>query len=160
MEDISVETLGTRLVELRKKYNFTQADIGEKLNVSVQAVSKWENDLSLPDYDYLIKLADLFNTSIDELLGRKKEIVRQEENKDKNLCLFPNFTDKTLLEFKTWYNKLTKYNINIPSPTYIKIDENDPQYNEDKKGMIVKQNIKPNTTLSKIDEIVITYIEK
>jgi len=83
-----VETLGTRLVELRKKYNFTQADIGEKLNVSVQAVSKWENDLSLPDYDYLIKLADLFNTSIDELLGRKKEIVRQEENKDKNKLLF------------------------------------------------------------------------
>ena len=83
-----------------------------------------------------------------------------EENKDKNLCLFPNFTDKTLLEFKNWYNKLTKYNINIPSPTYIKIDENDPQYNEAKKGMIVKQNIKPNTTLSKIDEIVITYIEK
>ena len=82
-----METLGTRLVELRKKYNFTQADIGEKLNVSVQAVSKWENDLSLPDYDYLIKLADLFNTSIDELLGRKKEIVRQEENKDKNKFL-------------------------------------------------------------------------
>ena len=83
-----METLGTRLVELRKKYNFTQADIGEKLNVSVQAVSKWENDLSLPDYDYLIKLADLFNTSIDELIGRKKEIVRQEENKDKNKLLF------------------------------------------------------------------------
>ena len=83
-----METLGTRLVELRKKYNFTQADIGEKLNVSVQAVSKWENDLSLPDYDYLIKLADLFNTSIDELLGRKKEIVRQEESKDKNKLLF------------------------------------------------------------------------
>lgn len=83
-----METLGTRLVELRKKYNFTQSDIGEKLNVSVQAVSKWENDLSLPDYDYLIKLADLFNTSIDELLGRKKEIVRQEENKDKNKLLF------------------------------------------------------------------------
>lgn len=83
-----METLGTRLVELRKKYNFTQADIGEKLNVSIQAVSKWENDLSLPDYDYLIKLADLFNTSIDELLGRKKEIVRQEENKDKNKLLF------------------------------------------------------------------------
>ena len=83
-----METLGTRLVELRKKYNFTQADIGEKLNVSVQAVSKWENDLSLPDYDYLIKLADLFNTSIDQLLGRKKEIVRQEENKDKNKLLF------------------------------------------------------------------------
>ncbi len=83
-----METLGTRLVELRKKYNFTQADIGEKLNVSVQAVSKWENDLSLPDYDYLIKLADLFNTSTDELLGRKKEIVRQEEKKDINKLLF------------------------------------------------------------------------
>ena len=83
-----METLGTRLSELRKKYNLTQADIGEKLNVSVQAVSKWENDLSLPDYDYLTKLADLFNTSIDELLGRKKEIVRQEENKDKNKLLF------------------------------------------------------------------------
>ena len=90
----------------------------------------------------------------------KQIIEKHEENKDKNSCLFPTFTNKTILEFKIWYNKLTKYNINIPSPTYIKIDENDPLYDEDKKDMIIKQNIKPNTTLSKINEIVITYIEK
>ena len=83
-----METLGTILSELRKKYNLTQADIGEKLNVSVQAVSKWENDLSLPDYDYLIKLADLFNISTDELLGRQKTIVKQDKTKDINKLLF------------------------------------------------------------------------
>lgn len=83
-----METLGTRLLELRKKHNLTQADIGEKLNVSVQAVSKWENDLSLPDYDYLIKLADLFNISTDELLGRQKTIVKQDKTKDINKLLF------------------------------------------------------------------------
>ena len=115
-----METLGTRLVELRKKYNFTQADIGEKLNVSVQAVSKWENDLSLPDYDYLIKLADLFNTYLDELLGRKKEIVRQEENKDKN---------KLLLKISIKSADGDEININLPLSVIKVLVENNSNTN-------------------------------
>lgn len=94
-----METLGTRLAELRKKYNFTQADIGEKLNVSVQAVSKWENDLSLPDYDYLIKLADLFNTSIDVLLGRKKKLLDKKKTKIK-INYYLKFLSKAQTEMK------------------------------------------------------------
>ena len=55
---------------LRKEKGFTQASIAEKLNVSAQAVSKWENGDSLPDVSLLSDIADILGTSIDALFGR------------------------------------------------------------------------------------------
>jgi transcriptional regulator with XRE-family HTH domain len=43
------ESFGKRLSELRKKKGWTQEELSKKLNVSAQAVSKWEKDVSLPD---------------------------------------------------------------------------------------------------------------
>ncbi len=62
----------------------------EKVNISAQAVSKWENDLSAPDISILPMIADLFNVSLDELLGREiqnTKIVPQTERKDINTML-------------------------------------------------------------------------
>ena len=62
----------------------------EKFNISAQAVSKWENDLSAPDISILPMIADLFNVSLDELLGREiqnTKIVTQTERKDINTML-------------------------------------------------------------------------
>lgn len=62
----------------------------EKVNISAQAVSKWENDLSAPDISILPMIADLFNVSLDELLGREiqnTKIVTQTERKDINTML-------------------------------------------------------------------------
>lgn len=62
----------------------------EKFNISAQAVSKWENDLSAPDISILPMIADLFNVSLDELLGREiqnTKIVPQTERKDINTML-------------------------------------------------------------------------
>lgn len=42
------------------------------MNISAQAVSKWENDLTSPDIDTLIKLSEIFDVSLDELLGKVK----------------------------------------------------------------------------------------
>ena len=53
--------------------DMTQEELAEKMNVSSQAVSKWENDLSIPDLPILVELADLFGVSLDDL-------VRQEES--------------------------------------------------------------------------------
>ena len=61
-------TLGKRLSQLRKKNYFTQQELGAKLNISAQAISKWENDLSEPDLSTLRKLAKLYNIKISELL--------------------------------------------------------------------------------------------
>lgn len=84
------ETFGQRFARLRKSFCFKQEDIAEKFNISAQAVSKWENDLSAPDISILPMIADLFNISLDELLGREVEtakFVPQAERKDINTML-------------------------------------------------------------------------
>lgn len=76
------ETFGQRFYRLRKQFNFTQEEIANKLNVTSQAVSKWENDVSSPDITLLAEISDIFNITIDELLGKnnkKVEIVPLEQ---------------------------------------------------------------------------------
>ena len=57
-------TIGQRIGELRKSYGYSQEYIAEKMNVSRQAVSKWEQDLSAPDTYNLIALAELLDVSV------------------------------------------------------------------------------------------------
>lgn len=65
------QTLGKRIAQNRKRMKLTQDQLAEKLGVTAQAVSKWENDQSCPDITMLPLLADIFGISIDELLGRE-----------------------------------------------------------------------------------------
>lgn len=64
------EILGNKLYELRKQAGLSQEAFAEKLGVSRQAVSKWECGASMPDTDNLITIANLYNISLDELIGR------------------------------------------------------------------------------------------
>lgn len=64
-------TLGKRIAENRKRLGLTQDALAEKLGITAQAVSKWENDLSCPDITMLPKLSEIFGISTDELLGRE-----------------------------------------------------------------------------------------
>jgi transcriptional regulator with XRE-family HTH domain len=63
--------IGTRIREMRLKCNLTQKDLADKLNVTSQAVSRWENDNVEPSLDTLQKMTSIFNTNIDELMGNK-----------------------------------------------------------------------------------------
>ena len=60
-----------KLLELRKKEGFSQEELAEKVNVSRQSVSKWESGQSTPEMDKLILLSNIFNISIDELVGKE-----------------------------------------------------------------------------------------
>lgn len=73
-----METLGKKISKYRKLKQMTQEELATQLNVSAQAVSKWENDLSIPDLPILIELADIFNITMDELLRQKEntDIIR------------------------------------------------------------------------------------
>ena len=64
------ETLGKRIAARRKALGMTQEQLAERLGITAQAVSKWENDQSCPDITMLPRLADIFGVSIDDLLGR------------------------------------------------------------------------------------------
>ncbi len=62
-----------KLFQLRKKGGFTQAELAEKLNVSRQAISKWEMGTAIPDIENMLSLSKLFSVSIDYLVNDEME---------------------------------------------------------------------------------------
>ncbi|MBQ2278574.1 MAG: helix-turn-helix transcriptional regulator, partial [Clostridia bacterium] len=86
------ETMGQIIRRLRKEKNLTQEELAEQLNISAPAVSKWENDTSLPDISQVVPLANLFGVTTDVLFGmhgadheaevraRLEEIFRMSDN--------------------------------------------------------------------------------
>ena len=66
-------TLGRRIAALRREKELKQDELAEKLGVSAQAVSKWENDQTCPDISLLPLLAKTLCVSVDELLSGKQE---------------------------------------------------------------------------------------
>lgn len=71
-----MEKYGERIATYRKNAGMTQSELGAKLNVTAQAVSKWENGLSEPDLATLQKMSALFNVSVDMLLGSEPPPVQ------------------------------------------------------------------------------------
>ena len=69
---MDITTMGERIKELRKGAGMTQEELGNKIGVSAQAVSKWECG-SVPDTELIPKIADCFDVSIDALFGREYE---------------------------------------------------------------------------------------
>lgn len=61
-----------KLSELRKKEGLSQEELGYKLNVTRQTVSKWELGLTTPEMDKLVEMSKIFNISIDELINESK----------------------------------------------------------------------------------------
>lgn len=102
-------TLGSRISEYRKRIGITQDQLAEHMNVSPQAVSKWENDLSCPDISSLPQLAEYFNVTIDELLrgenAKEVRVVPENERKD---------FDKMLLKINIESSDGDTIKVNLP----------------------------------------------
>jgi len=67
--------LGENIYRLRGEKNMSQGDLADALEVSRQSVSKWENNSATPELDKLIKMSQLFDVSLDELVTRKQPAV-------------------------------------------------------------------------------------
>ena len=74
MEPMSI---GERISTLRKERNLSQGQLADALEVSRQAVSKWENDQSSPDTIKLIKLAELLDTEVEYLASGRKPVCEE-----------------------------------------------------------------------------------
>jgi transcriptional regulator with XRE-family HTH domain len=66
---INLTKVGEQILSLRKNKQLTQNELGERLNVSFQAVSKWERGETLPDTSILIDLANALETTVDNILN-------------------------------------------------------------------------------------------
>lgn len=85
-----MDTIGKRIAAYRKKKNIKQDELAEKLGVSPQAVSKWENDVSCPDISLLPELSNKLGVSIDEIIVGKRfypNTCSIEESDSKTLTL-------------------------------------------------------------------------
>lgn len=66
--------LGENIYRLRTERNMSQGDFADAMEVSRQSVSKWENNSAVPELDKLVKMAEVFGITLDELVsGEKKE---------------------------------------------------------------------------------------
>ncbi len=82
-------TLGKRIAYFRKEKSLTQEGLAQLMNVSAQAVSKWENDQTCPDVQSLPLLSQILGVTVDELLMGKKDnapaVVMVPEDKRKDI---------------------------------------------------------------------------
>lgn len=67
--------LGSKIRELRTKYNLTQAELASQVGISKATVTAYEGDLRQPSYDVLIRLANVFRVSLDSLVLNRSEYV-------------------------------------------------------------------------------------
>ncbi len=94
---------GDRLKQQRKIKKLTQDDVAEKLNVSRQTISSWENEKSYPDIKSLISLSDMYDISLDTMLKEDsgmKEFIEKNDLSKKLLglrCSIASFTMFALL---------------------------------------------------------------
>ncbi len=104
-----MKTLGKKISEYRKLHGLTQEELAIKLNVTAQSVSKWENDLSIPDLPILIELSELFHVSLDELVKQKESsvpvVVAEPLRKP---------VEQMLLKIKVLSCEGDKVNVNLP----------------------------------------------
>ena len=106
------ENIGAKIAELRREHNMKQDELAEMLDVTPQAVSKWENGASMPDIALLPKLANIFGVTIDDLFGADRtpepdvQMVPPEKRKS---------FDEMILRVRV-QDGGDKVNVNLPLP--------------------------------------------
>lgn len=111
-------TLGERIKNYRKELGLSQEELAEKINVSRQAITKWENDSGIPDIDNLISLSKIMGVSLDELVMGEKEndisdIKRSAINqRNKNCKLYLIAVISFSFAFFCWFILLLVYAAN------------------------------------------------
>ena len=85
-------SIGNNIKSNRKKLGITQEQLAEKINVTRQAVSNWENGKTEPDVETLTKIAQIFDTSIDELVDGIPKGIKELRGKKNHLYIGIGFT--------------------------------------------------------------------
>ena len=86
-------SIGKTIKDLRKSRGLTQEELAERIGVTAQAISKWENESGMPDLSQIVPLAHIFGVSTDTLLGtgdiKKNEDVSEILKRAQSKLTFP-----------------------------------------------------------------------
>ena len=97
-----IMSIGKNIAKYRKAKGFTQEELGAKLGVTNQAVSKWESEVSMPDIMLLPEIATALNITLDDLYG----IVKEPEKVSVSADDFPSFCHQKLIELFYYNTKM------------------------------------------------------
>lgn len=97
-------SIGERIYDLRNRNNMSQGALADKLDVSRQTISKWENNMCLPEAEKLLQLSEIFGVSIDYIMKGKPESQATPEPlyiyvKDPNNENKPKFDEKSIRKY-------------------------------------------------------------
>lgn len=145
-------TLGQKLKEIRKRFGLSQEQLAQIMNVSRQAITKWENDGDLPDVSNLQELSKVFGITVDYLLNDENNLpalsMRKELNKE---------------EYK---NKLTTYREVLeqyypePYEIYILIRTKKLNFIETILDIFIAPEISPVSTADEFSDLSQYYLVK
>jgi transcriptional regulator with XRE-family HTH domain len=140
---LDIICVGKKITHLRKKNKFSQEELAEKLGISAQAISKWENGHTLPETALLPLLAEIFDCSIDSILiptaardSVFQEFVRAIGGNSGDLALLLYQKMKAKFDFTITYDK--KYHVFAEA-----FDGNSAIFNNpDKEDFIIRMDVK------------------
>lgn len=79
--EIKADRIGDKLKAARKKKSMSQEDVSKKLLISRQSISKWENNICLPDLENFKKICELYEIDTSELLVQSESTIERENNR-------------------------------------------------------------------------------
>lgn len=94
-------SIGERISELRKSQKLSQVQLADSLSVTRQAVSKWENDLAVPDALKMIQLADILDTDIEYLSTGRRNFTRRPPVVLQDVQIVEKVIEKPIVTVKT-----------------------------------------------------------
>lgn len=103
-----------KLKAKRKEFGMSQEQLAEKINVSRQAITKWETGSGMPDIENMLAIASLFNTTVDELLSSEKQLQDS-----------PDFFHESTIGYDIDSSK--HYDVNIGGAHEVFLDSNDTE---------------------------------
>lgn len=107
------------LRELRKEKGYSQEELADRLNVTRQTVSKWENGSAMPDLKKLTELAEFFGVSMDALLGLKVESESKTDSNNSNFEAYIQYADRRIAALEESRNQETKKKIKTLSIIFV-----------------------------------------
>lgn len=113
-------TIGQNIAFFRKKMGMTQEELSEKMNVTSQAVSKWENDLSYPDLECINRLSHILGTTVDIIINGEDTFPEVRVSENTNI-------EKRIMVITTKLKKPTEgtAKLRLPMELLLKLSVND-----------------------------------